>query len=274
MQKQLEGEPGKRVNVLVQLGGSIETAVTGEPAISSLKSKLGDNCDITVSGAGKELYLNHPAVSYVADIVAGENVTRFGHQFMLCDKTDEACGDMHIVNWHGLWLNVKVKNRKPKLYLGDEDLVSAAGLGVSALPHPRVAIAPGSCYDPVQWSKDNWQQLCGILKNTVSASIIQLESGHCGFLGFGSDLCDFENIRTKSAVLSLCDLLVCQDNEFAHMAAAVDIPYVVMYGKSQPNAKSYADAEGLALKRGEDVNEILLEDVINAIVDLCGIEGK
>jgi hypothetical protein len=218
--------------------------------------------------------MNHPGVSYVADIVAGENVTRFGHQFMLCDKTDETCGDVHIVDWHGLWLNVKVEARKPRLYLGDEDLVNAAGLGVSTLPHPRVAIVPGSIYDVVQWGKDNWQHLCSILEDTVSASILQLDDGHCGFLGFGTNLCDNENIRTMAAIVSLCDLLICQDNEYAHIAAAVDTPYVVMYGKGDPGAKSYAGANCSSLKRGEDVNDILLEDVINAIVDLCGIEGK
>jgi ADP-heptose:LPS heptosyltransferase len=176
-------------------------------------------------------------------------------------------------------LNVRLTDRHPKIELDSYDFVRMLRFNVSKLGHPRVAIAPGAAQAAKMWDKDKWIQLCTILENKVNASIIQLGDEGERFFGFGKDIIGKVTAREKAVIISQCDLLVSVDNGYAHLAAAVETPCVVMFEHDRP---SYERSESsLAIFAGDSsgaegsigcMQDISLASVIDGIVNLCGNE--
>lgn len=96
--------------------------------------------------------------------------------------------------------------------------------------------------------------LCGILEEKTNAGIIQLGRDGEEFFGFGKDIIARCDIRESAAVISRCDLVVCEDNEYGALASAVETPCIVI------------GSDGF----GCETEDISLAMVIDSIVQLCG----
>ncbi len=224
-----------------------------------------------VCGRYGDYYHNHPAVEAVHRSVSNDQVMEYMHHFVLCDKSETERKDMHIVDWHGAWLNVKLGDKRPVIYLDERDFVSPAAIHTETLGHPRVGIVP-FCDEAKQWPMERWSQLCEILEQAISASVIQLGRNDDEFLGFGCDLRDKTTLRQSAAVMGRCDLVVCADNGYSHLAAAVDSPRVILFGQSDPEVKVHPGrCRAIKAEGNDDMESIEIRNVVDAIVDLVGL---
>jgi ADP-heptose:LPS heptosyltransferase len=193
------------------------------------------------------------------------------HHFILCGKSETERKDMHIVDWHAAWLNVKLGDKRPVIYLDERDFVSPAAVHVETLTHPRVGIVPFSDQSR-QWPVERWRQLCDILEEAIGASVIQLGRAEDEFLGFGCDLRDKTTLRQSAAVMGRCDLVVCADNGYSHLAAAVDSPRVILFDENDPKVKVHPGrSRALKAEMNDGIEGIEIRDVVDAIVDLVGL---
>ncbi len=96
--------------------------------------------------------------------------------------------------------------------------------------------------------------LCEILEDKTKAGIIQMGEDGEEFFGFGKNLISRTDRRETAAIMSRCDLVVCEDNGYGSLASAVETPCIVI-GSDE---------------FGCETDEISLAMVIDSIVRLCG----
>ena len=137
-----------------------------------------------------------------------------------------------------------------RICLSSLDFIRILKFNLSGVSHPRIAIAAGS----EKWGRDNWVSLCGILEEKTNAGIIQLGKDGEEFFGFGKNIIARTDIRESAAVISRCDLVVCEDNEYGALASAVETPCIVI------------GSDGFDC----ETEDISLAMVIDSIVQLCG----
>lgn len=268
--------PGRKI--LIEIDGGLEIFVCAEPAIRSLKSKIGQTAEITICGRHCDIFSNHGCVSRVIDIVPASS-EHFDMHFRLCEDTFEQDVSRHQVDVCAEKLGVSLADRHPGIELDSYDLVRILRFNISKLNHPRIAVAPGASQAFKMWDEDKWIQLCEILEEKVDANIIQIGEPGERFFGFGKDLIGRVTARESVAIISRCDLLVSVENGYEHMASAVNTPCVVLSEHDHPSWE-YPGCS-LAIVADEDshfeggvgcMKDISLASVINGIVDLCGNE--
>jgi len=135
----------------------------------------------------------------------------------------------------------KRKGCEPEVFLNDAEIARAvealAEKGVSS-DEAIVAIHPGAHYPSQRWPAERFGELARRVLGQLEAKVILLggrdEKGLLGTVknGAGKDLSIFscENIRELAALLSRCDLLVCNNSGPMHIASALKIPTVSLIG--------------------------------------------
>lgn len=119
----------------------------------------------------------------------------------------------------------------------------AGGLGLRA-DLPTIAFMPGAEYGPAkQWPAEYYAQLAaqltrggyqvwvmGSSKESALGESIRTASGHTAI-----NLCGRTQLVDTVDLLSLCSQAVSNDSGLMHVAAAVGIPLVAIYGSSTPD---------------------------------------
>lgn len=262
---------------MIEIDGGIGATVCAEPAIRSLKSEKGQAVEITVCGRHCDIFNNHASVNRVLNAVP-YGYDRFDIHYRLSGDTFEHGPSIDMIDRYARKLGVVLTDKRPQINLDSCDFVQVLRFEISKLPHPRVVIAPGSSCGTKMWEVDKWKQLCAILEDKIDAKLIQLGDQGESFFGFGLDLSGRVSAREAATIISRCDLLISIDNGYAHLAAAVQTPRVVLFGQDQP-VEMNSEA-GLAVVVAESRTEsektvgsmegISLASVINGIVDVCG----
>jgi len=62
------------------------------------------------------------------------------------------------------------------------------------------------------------------------------------------------NVRELAAVMTHCDLVLCQDSAILHLAGALDIPTVALFGPTHPDARINHYPRAVAIWGGRDLN--------------------
>lgn len=129
----------------------------------------------------------------------------------------------------------------PEVFLSDAEIAWATeafvGKGISA-DELTVAIHPGAYYPSQRWSAERFGEVAKQILEQGETKIILLgSSDEEGLLeavkkSGGKDIQIFScgNIREFVALLSRCDLLVCNNSGPLHIAAALKVPTVSMIG--------------------------------------------
>ena len=100
-------------------------------------------------------------------------------------------------------------------------------------PRKLVGIHPGASQSVKRWPLDRFKELVERLKKVDDIGIILFsdQEGHGARLGHGSGLPVFTgNIRELTALLSQLNVLVCNDTGVMHIASAVDVPVIAIFG--------------------------------------------
>ncbi|SYZ72461.1 putative ADP-heptose--LPS heptosyltransferase 2 [Candidatus Zixiibacteriota bacterium] len=140
---------------------------------------------------------------------------------------------------------------------------------------PLVAIAPQAVAESRRWGVDKYAQLADRLVRRYDCQIILL--GTKAEAPAGSEvarnnrrifnLCGLTDIGSAAALLSRVLLFVGNDSGLAHLAAAVDIPIVVLSGADNP-----AETSPLSDKKTVIIKEHL--ECISCVKNVCPKRGE
>lgn len=267
---------------MIEIDGGIGATVCAEPAIRSLKSEKGQAVEIIVCGQHCDIFRNHASVNRVLNAVPC-GYDRFDVHYRLSEDTFKDDQLIDQVDRYARELGVVLTDKHPQINLENNDFVQVLRFEISKQAHPRIVIAPDSSCGTKMWEVDKWMQLCAILEDKIDANIIQLGDQGESFFGFGLDLIGKVSAREAATIIGRCDLLVSVDNGYAHLAAAVETPRVILFGQDHPVEMN--SGVGLAVVVAAEgcsehengvgfMEEISLASVINGIVDVCGKDQR
>jgi heptosyltransferase-2 len=164
---------------------------------------------------------------------------------------------------------------------------------------PLIGINPGATFgSSKRWPLERYAALCDRISSTWGAQIIVL--GGPGERAAGrrlsslvkegcTNLCGRTTLREAAAVIEKCQLFVTNDSGLMHVAAALNIPLVAIFGSTDPVATGPTNEQsrivqaatscGPCLKREcpEDhrcMNEISVDQVCVVVDEMMRREGK
>jgi heptosyltransferase-2 len=132
-----------------------------------------------------------------------------------------------------------------------------------------VGIAPGATYGPAKkWFPERFAALADRLKDDFNAHIIlfgsdidrettksvQQAAGH-SFV----DLAGRTNLRTAVSLIAQCGLFVSNDSGLMHVAGALDIPTVAVFGSTNPVTTPPLGEKSVIIYKGVDCSPCLKE---------------
>jgi len=137
---------------------------------------------------------------------------------------------------------------RPRLHLSDWStslLKDAAGQD-----RPLVAVSTGATWATKRWPVERWEAVCRGLK-TRGYGVVQLGRGDPE-VGVGLSLMDRTSVREAACVLRQCRLLVCGDSGLMHLALAVGVPAVALFGPTDPDILVENDANLTVVGNGRE----------------------
>jgi len=121
-----------------------------------------------------------------------------------------------------------------------EQFFADAGIGAD---EPVIGIHPFAANRPRSWHRDNFIDLANRLRAAHHARIIIFGGGKdrqeagaflTGINGPPVDAIGRTTLRETMALLARCRLLVCNDSGIMHLAAALQVPLVALFGPQSP----------------------------------------
>jgi heptosyltransferase II len=159
--------------------------------------------------------------------------------------TDAATPDLARPHFSNLWLRLlehlgkPILTRQPRLVLKKQECEWAdehlAQLGVSA-NEVLVAIHPGARSAIRQWGEENFAEVAKKVLAKFTVRILWFQDpGKPPSAPNGSELIAVSlPLRQFMAILNRCDLLICNDSGPMHVATALDVPVVGIFGPGEP----------------------------------------
>jgi ADP-heptose:LPS heptosyltransferase len=84
---------------------------------------------------------------------------------------------------------------------------------------------------------ESFSEVVDYVGNKYHAKIIEFGTKEQPYLGKGIDLVGKYGIKESAAVLSKCSFLLCNDSFFLHVAGALNVPIVGIFGPSAPDKR-------------------------------------
>ena len=142
--------------------------------------------------------------------------------------------------------------RSPRLYLEESEItwgrkfLSDKGVDEAV---PLIGIAPGAAYGPAkQWPAERFSQIVELLSRERPLYPLLFgsrgDSEACRRVGDGIgsasptlslDLSGKTSLREAMALMSLCAVFITNDSGLMHVAAALGVPTVAIFGSTDPN---------------------------------------
>jgi len=115
---------------------------------------------------------------------------------------------------------------------------------------PLVAVSRGASWPTKRWGLERWRALCSELVED-GYGVVQLGRGNeC--IGVGTCLVGQTTVRDAACVLRAVKLLVCCDSGLMHLALAVGVPVVALFGPTDPSIIVRDDARLTIIGNGRD----------------------
>jgi heptosyltransferase-2 len=146
-------------------------------------------------------------------------------------------------------MNWKAETRNPRLHVGDrqraaaEALLKAFGIADTDL---LVGLSPGAVYGPAKrWPAERFAAVGDRAVETWGAKVLVVGSGGdkeiCDAVTLGMrapavNLCGRTNLDEVAGVIQRCRAFVTNDSGLMHVAAALDVPLVAIFGSTNPEA--------------------------------------
>jgi heptosyltransferase-2 len=199
-------------------------------------------------------------LAWLAHIPRRLGFTTDGRSLLLTDRIRSWRGlkNGHLIDYYlGLLTaaGMEAENRKLRLTItaqeqsGVKKRLTALGIPAHA---PLVGLNPGAAYGTAKrWPAERYVQLGRRLIQTERAAIVifggpgeaMLGEEIAGRIGDGClNLCNRTSLREAMALIQCCRLFVTNDSGLMHVAAALNIPQVVIIGPTDPVATGPANS--------------------------------
>lgn len=145
------------------------------------------------------------------------------------------------------------------------DLLREAGIDPGVRPlaglHPRASYGPAKC-----WPPDNFVRLARMLVEKKKAAVLlfgsekerDLLEGIAARAGKGAvNFAGRTDLRSLAALISLCRVLVANDSGPLHLASALGIPVVGLYGSTDPAATGPRGGKARVIYKGVECSPCL-----------------
>ncbi len=148
---------------------------------------------------------------------------------------------------------------RPRLRVPEEARRAAGGLLERPEGARLLAVHPGGLYAHKQWGAERFAEACRLLAADPSIRFVMLGAGPeldiCRSIVRDTpgiswiDLSGRTDLATTAAVLEVVDLLLSNDTGVMHLATAVDLPVVALYGQTDPARIGPYHAEARWIRR-------------------------
>lgn len=202
---------------------------------------------IDLTGADRSAFLARWSGAPVRMGYRGRSVLR-NHIFynVLVDAEEAA---LHKIDHHLAMveaMGIPIHGRTPKLYLTDEELRSTADLlrkeGLCT-ESPFVVLHPGARRWYKSWPLDFFSQLGDRIMGELHVPVVLAGGGgdkdavqniQCGMTASCINLAAQLSLRELACLLKMASLCVVNDSSPMHMAAAVGLPTIALFGLTDP----------------------------------------
>jgi heptosyltransferase-2 len=208
----------KKLDLAILMQNAFEAALLAY--LARIPNRLGYNTD------GRRLLLTHS--------IRLDPALKQGHQI-----------DYYLGILKGA--SLKLDGRELNLVVTEEEQIRAQDILRSqgtVREELLIGMNPGATYGTAKrWFPERYAALCNRLRESFGARILILggpSEGELGqriseMIGKGSiNLCGRTNLREAMALIRRCNLFVTNDSGLMHVAAALDVPSVAIFGSTNP----------------------------------------
>ncbi|PKN66820.1 MAG: lipopolysaccharide heptosyltransferase II [Deltaproteobacteria bacterium HGW-Deltaproteobacteria-15] len=189
--------------------------------LAGIPYRLGYNTD------GRSLLLSHPVP---------KEKDRQGHQ------VEYYMGILKSMNW-------RVEPRDPRLHVNGSKVSAARSLLLSygiKRDDFLLGMAPGATYGPAKrWPPEKFAAVADMAAEKWGAKVVVMGSGNEQTIGDAVvlamrspalNLCGKTSLGEAAAVIQQCRAFLTNDSGLMHLAAALDVPTVAVFGSTDPTA--------------------------------------
>ncbi len=233
----------KRPRILVKCGGGFGDVLLATPVLKALKEKYPHSfLTLVTNPHGNEIVKTLSCVDEVVPFLYSyEEIMAYDREgedlvyALRYEKTPEK----HIVDAYALCAEVELASKEYLLHLSETDRSFAQNL----LAHPKrtasliVGVHRGPSWPHRAWEAEKFRRVLRFFKENYGAAVVEFSHAPEMYLGEGINLTGRTTVRQAAAVLAECDLLVCIDFLFLHLAGAVGTPVVAVSGCTDPDKR-------------------------------------
>lgn len=230
------------VRILLTRYGGLGDILLSTPAIRALK-KMYPRAFVVfdTSQTGKELLEGNPDIDQITVNSADCIRNNFDWHWHL---TYENFPELHITDGYLKWIghNTTVVNNEKKsiIVLSESDkkfakeFIESCGISNNELV---MALQVQAGRENRRWPLENFSEVVDYVSNKHHAKIIEFGAKEQPYLGKGINLVGKCSIKESAAVLSKCSFLLCNDSFFLHVAGALNVPVVAIFGPASPDKR-------------------------------------
>ncbi len=239
----IKGRAFKRpVRILLTRYGGLGDILLSTPAIRALK-KMYPRAFVVfdTSQTGKELLEGNPDIDRITVNSADCIRSSFDWHWHL---TYECFPELHITDGYLKWIgrNTSVSNneKKPIIVLSESDknfakeFIESCGISDNELV---MGLQVQAGRENRRWPLESFSEVVDYVSNKHHAKIIEFGTKEQPYLGKGINLVGKCGIKESAAVLSRCSFLLCNDSFFLHVAGALNVPVVAIFGPASPDKR-------------------------------------
>ncbi len=213
--------------------------------LAGIPNRLGYNTD------GRSLLLSHP-------VPKGKN--RPSHQ------VEYYMGILKSMNW-------RVESRDPHLHVNGSKASAARSLLLSfgiKKDDFLLGLGPGATYGPAKrWPPERFAAVADMAAEKWGAKVVIMGSGNEQSIGDAVvlamrspalNLCGKTSLGEAAAVIRQCSAFVTNDSGLMHLAAALDVPTVAVFGSTDPTATGPRSAKARVVRHAMACSPCLKPD--------------
>lgn len=245
----------KRPNIILKRRMALGDVIWITPILRNLR-RLYPHYNLLVASEKTEVFLHNPDV----DLVFNMRYEPLPDDLLIdLDGAYETRRELHLLHAYAEASGIPPASTQPALYPTSGEFRFCAThilhnfqyQGIERL----IAVHMAATSPDRIWPKMYWKRfIADLLQQDKKLGIVVLGHGRdfsAADIGFSTDriLCLVRKLSLMhtAAVLSLCDLLVAPDSGCLHIAAAVNVPYLGLFGMADPATRLPFTAESRAL---------------------------
>jgi ADP-heptose:LPS heptosyltransferase len=218
----------------ILLRGSFGDELNAVPVVKALSEKYGEKIYVNANYS-QEIFKNNPYVSR----------TETYDDVKILKLPTQETHLLHLIDHYARQAEVDVLDRKLEIFLDEEDAVCSSFFKA---PAKKVAVDTRCGWPIRQWPLRDFAEVCEMLQKK---GVLIVEVGKSMPNCFGEvvdgalpnpsiSYLNKLTIRQTASVISQCDAFLGCDSGLAHLATAVGVPAVTLFGPIHPASRAHA----------------------------------